>query len=141
MTVEVKNHDSDDHDGSTLAEDSPLLKSAFIAQDDPEAERKSQRTRTLVIFLIVALIVSVDLPSVLQSSPTVRIIEDIYCKAYYKANDISKFSSGGTIDESLCKIDEVQEELEFLKGWMSFFDHLPGVLPPWWYQYVVEPER
>ncbi|MCJ1473273.1 hypothetical protein MMC13_001924 [Lambiella insularis] len=128
LTIDV-NDSEKDHDDRTFAEDSPFLKSdsTLTNNEDPEAETKAKRMRRMVILLIVALIVSVDLPSVLQSSPTVRIIEDIFCKAYYEKNDPTKFSAGGTIEESLCKVDSVQAELAYLKGWMSFFDHLPGL--------------
>ena len=130
LTIDT-NEFEHNHDDSSLAEDSPFLlhsASTLTQNDDPEAEAKAQRMRTWVILLIVGLIVSVDLPSVLQSSPTVRVIEDIYCQAYYQQNDPSKFGVGHTIEESLCKVDSVQADLAFLKGWMSFFDHLPGRL-------------
>ncbi|MCJ1392280.1 hypothetical protein MMC18_005147 [Xylographa bjoerkii] len=132
LTIDT-NESENDHDDSTLGEESPFLfkyASTLNEKHDPEEDAKAQRMRTWVILLIVGLIVSVDLPSVLQSSPTVRIIEDIYCRAYYQENDPSKFGAGGTIEESLCKVDSVQAELAFLKGWMSFFDHLPGE-PRW----------
>lgn len=127
MIVDTNRHD-EDLDDSSLAEDDSLLGSGSTlnAQNDMEAEAKAKRIRTLVILLIVALIVAVDLPSVLQSSPMLRIIEDIYCKRYYQKHDLSKFSATGQIDESLCKIDSVQAEVAFLKGWMSCFNHLPG---------------
>ncbi|MCJ1400764.1 hypothetical protein MMC11_003972 [Xylographa trunciseda] len=129
LTIDT-NESEHEHDDSTLGEDSPFLfrsASTLNEKNDPVEEAKAQRLRTLVILLIVGLIVSVDLPSVLQLSPTVRIIEDIYCRAYYQENDPSKFGVGGTIEESLCKVDPVQVELAFLKGWMSFFNHLPGL--------------
>ncbi|MCJ1286395.1 hypothetical protein MMC26_005740 [Xylographa opegraphella] len=121
-----------DQDDSAFGEASPFLFNSGSTSDEkrnPEEEARSQRMRRWVILLIVGLIVSVDLPSVLQSSPTVRIIEDIYCRAYYQKNDPSKFGQGGTIEESLCKVDSVQAELAFLKGWMSFFNHLPVYFP------------
>lgn len=132
LTIDV-NDSEKDHDDSTFAEDSPFLKSGstLTNNDDPEAETKAKRMRKMVILLIVALIVSVDLPSVLQSSPTVRILEDIFCKAYYQKTDPSKFSADGTVEELLCKVDQVQAELAYLKGWMSFFNHLPGNFHPY----------
>ncbi|MCJ1384178.1 hypothetical protein MMC17_007294 [Xylographa soralifera] len=130
ISLAIDTNDSEhDHDDSTSGEATPFLfrsASTLNEESDPEEEVKAQRLRTWVILLIVGLIVSVDLPSVLQSSPTVRIIEDIYCRAYYQQNDPTKFGVGGTIEESFCKVDYVQAELAFLKGWMSFFNHLPG---------------
>ena len=127
MTVDTNRHD-EDLDSSSQEEDDSLLGSGSTlnAQNDVEAEARAKRIRKLVIMLIVGLIVAVDLPSVLQSSPMLRIIEDIYCKQYYRQNDPSKFSAAGQVDESLCKIDSVQAEVAFLKGWMSCFNHLPG---------------
>ena len=127
MTVNTGRHDSDT---STLAEDSPfLLKSDTTLNEqelDVEAEQRARRMRTKVILLILALIVAVDLPSVLQSSPQLRIMEDVFCKAYYKVADPFKISAEGTVDEQSCKIDSVQADVAFLKGWLSFFNHLPG---------------
>ena len=123
------NDPENDQDDSAFGEASPFLfkpVSTLHEKVSTEEEAKSQRMRRWVILLIVGLIVAVDMPSVLQSSPTVRIIEDIYCRAYYQQNDPSKFGLGGTIEESFCKVDNVQAELAFLKGWMSFFNHLPG---------------
>ncbi|MCJ1322470.1 hypothetical protein MMC15_007819 [Xylographa vitiligo] len=126
------NDPENDQDDSAFGEASPFLfkpVSTLHEKVSTEEEAKSQRMRRWVILLIVGLIVAVDMPSVLQSSPTVRIIEDIYCRAYYQKNDPSKFGLGGTIEESFCKVDNVQAELAFLKGWMSFFNHLPVYFP------------
>ena len=127
MTVNTGRHDSD---VSTLAEDSPfILKSDTTLNEqelDVEAEERARRMRTKVILLILTLIVAVELPSVLQSSPQLRIMEDIFCKAYYTVTDPLKISVEGTVNEQSCKIDSVQADVAFLKGWLSFFNHLPG---------------
>jgi hypothetical protein len=116
------------HDDSNHEEDSALLGSdtTLDPNDDPEAEGKARRMRRWTIALIVCLILAVDLPSVLQSSPILRIVEDIFCKQHYSKNDPSGFFVNGVVDEKNCKIDSVQAEVAFLKGWLSFFDHLPG---------------
>ncbi|KAJ3473496.1 hypothetical protein NLG97_g10272 [Lecanicillium saksenae] len=50
--------------------------------------------------------------------PTTRLIEDHICRSYY---DEQPGGGGPTkeIDESMCKVDEVQSRMVFLNGWIS----------------------
>ena len=67
-----------------------------------------------------------DFSGSLTGASTLRIYESILCRSYYNIADPSQIDDGGVVDERLCKIDPVQEELAALTGWESFFDTLPG---------------
>ena len=118
-------------------ESSPFLKSSPISpppandppepQLDPAAEHRARKLRFRVTFLIGLLIVAVDLPSVLAGTSMVRILESIYCQQHYEVADPSKIGLDGKIPEKLCKVEEVQAQLSSLRGWMSFWGHLPGL--------------
>ena len=123
---------------STLCEEgSPLLKSfplspvhltpspASLGQLSA-AEQAAKRLRFRVTLLIIALIICVDLPGMLQSNPMVRIMEDIFCRKYYQGVDAKGVGAQRVIEESLCKGEMVQGELAGFRGWMSTLDHLPG---------------
>ena len=94
---------------------------------DAIAEQRSHKLRFRVTLLIALLIVAVDLPSVLAGTSMVRILESIYCHQYYQTADPSKIGQDGKIPEQLCKVEDVQKQLSTLRGWMSFWSHLPGL--------------
>jgi hypothetical protein len=60
-------------------------------------------------------------------APQLRVYEDIICRHYYdeiKGQGHIAFTED--IDESLCKIDEIQEELAIVVGGLSVADSVPG---------------
>ena len=113
---------------STLNEEgSPLLKSFPLSPITLTPSPASLgRLRWRVTLLIIALIICVDLPGMLQSNPMVRIMEDIFCRKYYAGVDAQGVGAQRVIEESLCKGEVVQGELAGFRGWMSTLDHLPG---------------
>jgi hypothetical protein len=54
-------------------------------------------------------------------APLIKLFEESLCLTHYK------FPSGG-IDETLCKIPDVQRPLATIRGWKAMFDTLPGRL-------------
>jgi len=59
--------------------------------------------------------------------PSIRLYEDIVCHHYYnELQGEGHVGLGGQIDEELCKVEEVQEELNILFAGL----HLLGALPP-----------
>ena len=129
-------HEEHRNEERGFRESTPFLRSSFdsnhdsehAAQPDPDSpeEKKARKFRTRVTILIALLIVAVDLPAVMFNTSMVRILESIYCREYYTIHDPSKFGANGRIEEQLCKIEDVQTQLSSLRGWMSFFSHLPG---------------
>jgi MFS family permease len=120
-----------------LVEKTPLMQSEFPysiprtpglpTPHDTPSERAARKFQRYVLLLIVLLLLAVDLPSVLQGTSSTRIIEDIYCEKWYKEHNSTVIGSNGKVEESLCKIDGVQNQLSSLRGWMTFWDHLPSL--------------
>lgn len=60
-------------------------------------------------------------------APQLRVYEDIICRHYYdEIKGQGHIALTEDIDESLCKIDEIQEELAILVGGLSVADSVPG---------------
>jgi hypothetical protein len=58
--------------------------------------------------------------------PSIRLYEDIVCHHYYnELQGEGHVGLGGQIDEELCKVEEVQEELNILFAGL----HVLGALP------------
>ena len=111
-------------------ERSPLLNRIRTADDSEQTPVKVLRAQDIqhkVLILIVAIAAVVSVANILQAPPRTRLLESIYCRRFYEANDPTRIEPGGSVDEQYCKIDSVQTELALLKGWMDFFDYLPGV--------------
>lgn len=136
---ERQNYDNEEHeDYKHTGEATPFLRQSFESPSSPAsssqpdidslAEKKARKFRTRVTILIALLIVAVDLPSVMFGASMVRILESIYCKDHYEVFDPSKIGVNGKVPEELCKVEEVQSQLSSLRGWMTFWSHLPGKL-------------
>ena len=134
---ERTDYDNEDHEDSKhTGEATPFLRQSFESPSstasssqpdiDSLAEKKARKFRARVTVLIALLIVAVDLPSVMFGASMVRILESIYCKDHYEVFDPRKIGKDGKVPEELCKIEEVQSELSSLRGWMTFWSHLPG---------------
>jgi hypothetical protein len=60
-------------------------------------------------------------------APQLRVYEDIICRHYYdEITGQGHIALSEDIDESLCKIDEIQEELTIVMGGLSVADSVPG---------------
>jgi hypothetical protein len=60
-------------------------------------------------------------------APQLRIYEDIICRHYYdKIEGQGHIALTEDLDESLCKLDEIQEELAVVMGGLSVVDSVPG---------------
>ena len=106
-------------------ENAPLLVSSFIAVQPPTGacrEDHRGRRRQRVTVIVFALMVVVNIPSLLQESAQVQIFEDICCANYYERNGLR----GQPLDTRLCKIDNIQGDVAMLRGWRAFFNFLPG---------------
>jgi MFS family permease len=64
----------------------------------------------------------------LAEPPRTRIFEANICLSYYREHDASVIGPDGTIPESQCKIDAVQQKMAMIFGWQDMFDALPGIL-------------
>ena len=64
-------------------------------------------------------------------APQLRVYEDIICRHYYdEIKGQGHIALTEDIDESFCKIDEIQEELAVIMGGLSVVDSIPTERPP-----------
>lgn len=99
--------------------DEPQRRPGPAAADGRDAAGKKQLRVTVLVFVLLILTNTFGL---LQSSAQVQLFENIYCSEYYTGHPSSKPPT----HPSSCKIDTVQANVAFLRGWKSFFDFLPG---------------
>ena len=106
-------------------EDTPLLPAAEEAVTpsvSAAGEDISGKGQLRVTVLIFVLLIITNTCGLLQSSAQVQLFENIYCSEYYTGH----LSSDPPADEGSCKIEAVQANVAFLRGWKSFLDFLPG---------------
>ena len=61
--------------------------------------------------------------------PALRLCENIICHYYYdKLERKQHIGYDVDIDESLCKVDEIQNELNVLRAVLQFLRTIPGML-------------
>lgn len=111
-----------------MEEEEPLLSplDATSARQLPAVpQKKPWISLVLLCFLMVSVI---DIGGFLADPPKTRVFEANLCLSYYFEHDPSVISSDGTIPESLCKGDEVQQKLAMIFGWQDTFDAIPGIL-------------
>ena len=93
-----------------------------MSQDLPP--RKVSVTHQIV--LLGAVLNVSYLATCIHKSSRVYLFQQAQCLNYYQANDPTKIDSNYHVEESLCKIHEVQAPLSILDGVDSFLQNLPG---------------
>lgn len=125
------------HDRYSNGEREPLLPSPPALHESrtqpkprKEISPKINETRPwrLLVTLIVLLIVAFNLGGFLSEPPKIRIYEANLCVRYYERNDFSKVRPDGSVDEALCKVNEIQQHVAMVFGWQDTFDAIPGIL-------------
>ncbi len=116
-------------DGS---EDLPLLDDSEWGEDrQSEAvigsathtQLTSQKRKRIVLLLALAIF-CFTMSNGLSETAVMRISEDNLCRRYYAA----KGQSDKSIDEKLCKVEDVQSALAYLDGFQSALDATVGTL-------------
>ncbi len=64
--------------------------------------------------IIIELLI--DLGAQLIQLPLLRVCELGFCQRYYAIRDPSLIDASGNVDEQLCKIGSVQDEVAFMMG-------------------------
>lgn len=107
--------------GRTLdsSERPPFHEPQGVVQPDGDPSKERRLYTTTLIFILLILTNTFGL---LQSSAQVQLFENIYCSQYYTGYP----SSATPLNSGSCKIDSIQADVTFLRGWKSFFDFLPG---------------
>ena len=78
----------------------------------PSAPRRAIRP----LLLLVAL---VNLAWSLYQLPVSRVVESRLCREHYATHDPSALRPDGSVPEELCKIDDVQQRLGRIQGFME----------------------
>ena len=84
----------------------------------------------LVPILCGLLSILADLGGGLTSTPEVRLLELAVCREYYIQRDPAVIGPppGSYVDEALCKLDDIQANLAYLRAWKSTLMTIPGIL-------------
>ena len=86
----------------------------------PTPSQPESRSWIVGIGYVVLLTALFQFEEVAQAAPTVRLIEYSLCQRYNQGEP-------GPIDEHLCKTDEIQSHLAFIRGWQVMFDAIPSM--------------
>ena len=93
----------------------PFLLKAFI---------KTLKSPSVLPF---ALYLSVSFANQLIEIPLLRLLENAICSRHYRSTRDDSPSIFIGIDEILCKIPAVQDQLSDVVGWKICFDAIPGI--------------
>ena len=89
-------------------------------QDNQENILKRAKPLTIIVFYFMAIHFLLAFCEIILVAPLIRLFENSLCLSHFN------FPLGG-IDESLCKIPEIQRPLATIRGWKSMFDTIPGI--------------
>lgn len=81
------------------------------------------------LLLLGAILTLANLGMVLHRSSRVYLFQQTQCFNYYTLNDPSQIDPHSRIQESLCKLREIQAPLSITDGIDSFLAKLPGRRP------------
>lgn len=109
---------SDGHDADEAA---PL-----VAACSPDSSPKYNRPA--VLLLCGLLTVVADFGGSLTAAPEVRLLEMTVCRAFYAPREPGVIGPPplGYVDESLCKVADIQVSLAYLRAWKRCLDSIPG---------------
>jgi hypothetical protein len=118
----------DDHEETTSSERSPLMRPTRPAGPTRQVSFIPQvHSPRLVVFLIFCTLFVLMFGNFFMIAPQLRVYEDIICRHYYdEIKGQGHIALTEDIDESLCKVDEIQEELAVIMGGLSVVDSVPG---------------
>lgn len=86
---------------------------------EPPFSHPPRQPRARGIRSVLLLLLLVNLAMSLYQLPLNRVIERRLCRDYYSSTDPAKLQPDGSVDESLCKIPEVQQSLGSIQGVME----------------------
>lgn len=105
-------------------ESSPLLRRPTIPHiriSPTDSHYTIQNPRVIALLLAFTLL-CVSAAESLASVPTTRLLEDVICTRYYHDG----MNRTGGIDESMCKIDDIQSELAWFTGGLTAIEAMVG---------------
>ncbi|KAK7398603.1 hypothetical protein QQX98_012012 [Neonectria punicea] len=116
----------------TVDETAPLLaqhQSTSSGDAVSSAELKSP-LYPYALFFILALSFVADLGGSLVDTPEVRLLEMAICRDYYLQHDPSVIGPlpRSYVDEKLCKVNEIQVDLAYMRAVKSLLMTVPGLI-------------
>ncbi|PQE32712.1 major facilitator superfamily transporter protein [Rutstroemia sp. NJR-2017a WRK4] len=83
----------------------------------------------LLLTFVLATLFWIEFGGYLMAVPGLRIYEDIICHHYYdNLHGDGNVMEDGNIDESMCKIDSIQNELSTIVAALHFLEAIPGLV-------------
>lgn len=115
-----------------LTEDDPFLNGdersdagSLHSHPEPQIRFRTSRwqlkTPRQVIIMLAVIKFSVVCAGMMLLLPLARLIEDLFCHAYYKDNSLD------IIDEMKCKVEEIQSRMAYLNGWSGILGSVIGM--------------
>ncbi|MCJ1463419.1 hypothetical protein MMC07_002026 [Pseudocyphellaria aurata] len=101
--------------------------STHMAHTQPLSPSHAPGFRIYVLTIVLSLVFLLEIGGTITIAPSLRILESILCRNYYREFNPSRIGKNGEVEEKYCKIDEVQGLMVYLNGWDDFFSHLPGL--------------
>ncbi|RMZ90263.1 hypothetical protein DV736_g2530, partial [Chaetothyriales sp. CBS 134916] len=98
--------------------------------------RNSVENQSTIVAAYV-LYFAVTFATLLLEIPLVRLFERSICTRYYHAS-VHESTLGNGVDESLCKVAAIQDELSMVVGWQMSFNALAGLLTAIYYGRLAE---
>ncbi|KAF2464293.1 MFS transporter-like protein [Lindgomyces ingoldianus] len=115
----------------SFEEEAPLLsptESDFSIPSLLGSPRKEKKPWILLCVLVFVLVAIIDVGAFLAEPPKTRVYEANICVHYYEQHDPSKIKADGTVKETLCKGNEIQDKMAMIFGWQDLWDSIPGIL-------------
>ncbi|KAI5814483.1 major facilitator superfamily domain-containing protein [Pyronema omphalodes] len=84
-------------------------------------------------YLPALLLLFSELAELILTSPRIRLLEASICRRHYLAYDPSVIAPDGSISEALCKLEDIQTRLAYIRGWQVVFEAIPvmALAVPW----------
>ena len=113
------------------------VRESFMFQDAPFQDAPSRRGREILLMSLVLTLANLALS--ISRASRVYLFEQAQCLLYYQSNDPTQISSQHGVDESLCKLDDVQYPLSIVVGIDSCLALLPGKsnIPPLFFSFIL----
>jgi hypothetical protein len=113
-------------------EDDPLLPNGSLHRTSSRSHASfihQTHSPRIIILILFTILFILAFGGFLMTVPGLRLYENIICHHYYnKLQGEQHIGLDGDIDESLCKVDEVQNELNVLLAVLHFLGAIPGML-------------
>jgi hypothetical protein len=102
----------------------PLLGSK--SEDSAKELRLAPWRRSTIAILLVVILAAVDSGLLEIVVPLIRVYEGIVCHNHFMIHDPGVIVPGTDLPEEMCKIEPVQSQLAFIRGYEAFFMTVPS---------------